>query len=137
MEHPTYTVKIFEAYPKNVNAQEFSYGSTGAYQTITVEVSYRYWTSEIQTVANVTPTIPKAAEGQAAPMKWVNPNGNPSPSMGGADRHPPAIDEVGVNTTPAVPNPADQAFLPSPGQPVAFTPSDGGRGDSGVGDGRP
>ena len=38
-----YTVEIHEAYPKTVNAQEFSLGSTDAYQTISVEIAYRWW----------------------------------------------------------------------------------------------
>lgn len=133
MDQPTYTVKIFEAYPKTVSAQEFSYGATGSYQTISVEITYRYWTSDIETVANITPKIPMRGRSPHGGMKWTNPGGNPSPSLNVADRHPPAIDEVGVNTTPAVPDPADASFLPSPGQPVAQTPARAGPG--GVGDG--
>ncbi len=38
-----YTVEIHEAYPKTVNAQEFGLGSTDAYQTISVEIAYRWW----------------------------------------------------------------------------------------------
>jgi hypothetical protein len=54
-----------------------------------------------------------------------------------SDRHPPvpAIDESGIPTTPAVPNPADQQFYPSAAQPVAQKPKTG-RPSVGAGDGR-
>jgi len=143
-EQPTYTVEILEAYPKTVNAQEFSYGSTGAYQTISVEITYRYWTSRSEVIPSVTPTITDPILRPTAPMKWVNPNGTnelkPWFHRRAQDRHPPAIDEKGVNITPAVPNPADQQFYPSAAQPVAQRPNNrgmkGSASPTGVGDGQ-
>ena len=38
-----YTVKVHEAYPKTINAQDFSLGSTDAYQTVAVDFAYRWW----------------------------------------------------------------------------------------------
>jgi len=139
-EEAGYEMQIYEAYPKTVNSQSFSYGSTGSYQTISVEITYRYWLSRVNNFANFSPKIQKTPEGKSAPMKWSNPSGNPSPTLNVTDRHPPAIDEVGVNTTPAVSNPADQTFLPSPGQPVSRSPhgsvgADGLDGTDGLDDG--
>ena len=141
-ERKTYEMQIYEVYPKTVNSQSFSYGSTGSYQTISVEITYRYWLSRVLNFANISPSISKTPEGKSAPMKWTNPGGNPSPTLNVTDKSPPAIDEFGVNTTPAVPNPADASFLPSPGQPVALTPNEGAIGEDGasaggVGDGLP
>lgn len=138
-EQESYSVKIHEAYPKTITAQEFGYGNSGAYQTISVEITYRHWDSEVKTPTSISPSILSPS---TTSIPWANPNGNPSPEIPtrAPDRHPPVIDEFGVNTTPAVPNPADQQFLPSPGQPVAQSPTEpagpGGR-NSGVGDGRP
>lgn len=131
-----YKIRIMEAFPKTITQQDFSYASQNEYQKIAVEFAYHHWVSEKIVASVSTDSITDATEGKSKPMKWVNPNGNPSPSMNVADRHPPAIDEVGVNTTPAVPNPADQQFYPSSAQPTSFQPSAGGRGDTGVGDGR-
>lgn len=38
-----YTVEIHEAFPKTINAQEFSLGGTDAHQTISVDFAYRWW----------------------------------------------------------------------------------------------
>ena len=59
-----YTVEIHEAYPKTVNAQEFSLGSNDAYQTITVEIAYRWWerVESKPAVANNRFGIPKASK---------------------------------------------------------------------------
>ena len=131
-----YKLKIYEAFPKTITQQEFSHSSQNDYQRISVEFAYHHWSSENIAVAgaavsNTSPSI-------RPPIPWVNPNGSPSPNMPSraADRHPPVIDEVGSNTTPAVPNPADQSFIPSAAQPVAEKPSTG-RAATGVGDGRP
>lgn len=134
-EQESYDVTIYEVYPKTITAQEFGYGNNGAYQTISVEIIYHYWESEVKVSTATSPSI-RAGQSKLA-NTWNNPNGSPSPDMQTrvADRHPPAIDEVGVNTTPAIPNPADASFLPSPAQPVAQDPSTG-RTSVGAGDGR-
>ena len=121
-----YKIRIMEAFPKTITQQDFSYASQNEYQKIAVEFAYHHWASEKIVAPASAATIP---ETQASPMKWVNPNGNPSPSMNVADRHPPAIDEVGFNDVP-VPNPADREFYPSPAQPVVQTPSLGRPGGS-------
>ena len=41
-----YSVTIYEAYPKIITAQDFSYQSDNAYQTLSVEFTYWYWDSE-------------------------------------------------------------------------------------------
>ena len=41
-----YSVTIYEAYPKIITEQDFSYQSDNAYQTLSVEFTYFYWDSE-------------------------------------------------------------------------------------------
>ena len=41
-----YTVTMYEAYPKIITAQDFSYQSDNAYQTLSVEFTYFYWDSD-------------------------------------------------------------------------------------------
>ena len=135
-----YKIKIFEAFPKTITQQEFSYGSQNDYQRVSVEFAYHHWVSETIGVAGAKGGRPRTSIQPTIP--WVNPNGSPSPDMPSraADRHPPAIDEFGINTTPAVPNPADQQFYPSSAQPVAQSPNNNGLDadtNNGVGDGRP
>lgn len=129
-EKDTYTCTVYEAFPKTINAQEFSYGATGSYQTVTVEFSYRWWDSKgtppAQTPVTqlMTPAVPELNEKKAKTQT--------DSQMGASDRHPPITNEPFANV-PAVPNPADQAFFPSPGQPVAQTPNSGfseGMGDN-------
>jgi len=38
-----YQVTIVEAWPKTINAQEFTLSSNDAYQTVSVDFAYRYW----------------------------------------------------------------------------------------------
>jgi hypothetical protein len=40
-----YTVNIFEAYPKTIVAQTYNQSSNDSYQTLSVQFSFRYWTS--------------------------------------------------------------------------------------------
>ena len=40
-----YTVEIFEAYPKTIVAQTYNATSNDSYQTLSVQFSFRYWTS--------------------------------------------------------------------------------------------
>ena len=64
-----YTVKVHEAYPKTINAQDFSLGSNDAYQTVGVEFAYRWWermaVSEIKTT--VTTVTPESGSGIGPP----------------------------------------------------------------------
>ena len=120
-EQDSYTCNVYEAFPKTINAQEFSYGATGSYQTVTVEFSYRWWdavgTPPAQTPVSrlMTPPVP-----ELNPLKAKTQTDS---QMGASDRHPPIANEPFANV-PVVPNPADQEFLPSPGQPVSQTPND-------------
>ena len=50
-----YGVRLIEAWPKSIGAQQLSYGTNDSYQTIDVTIAYRYW-------INLTdePTTPKS-----------------------------------------------------------------------------
>ena len=41
-----YTVTVYEAFPKTINAQEFSLISTDAHQTVSIDFAYRWWDSK-------------------------------------------------------------------------------------------
>ena len=41
-----YNIVIHEAYPKIITAQDFSYSSNNAYQTVSVEFTYWFWESD-------------------------------------------------------------------------------------------
>jgi len=45
MDRGRYAITIYEAYPKIITAQDFSYQSDNVYQTLTVEFTYWYWDS--------------------------------------------------------------------------------------------
>ena len=130
-EKDSYRCTVYEAFPKTINAQEFSYGSTGAYQTVTVEFSYRWWDavgippSPTPVSTLMTPAVPELNEKKAKTQTETESRAS--------DRHPPLPDEPFVNAAP-VPNPADQLFYPSPAQPVAQTPNSGF--SEGIGDNR-
>lgn len=132
-ENDSYICTVYEAFPKTITAQEFSYGSNGAYQTVSVEFAYRWWDA-----VGIPPTTVSTLMTSAKPeINELKAKQQTETEARASDRHPPApaIDESGVPTTPAVPNPADQQFYPSAAQPVAQSPT-GGR-NSGVGNGRP
>ena len=110
-EQTTYTCTIHEAYPKTINSQDFSYGATGAYQTISVEITYRWWESETTPVAGTTGS-PSGVTGTAS--SWTNPNGNPTPTIRstGSPVQPGSASTptaTSAQPSPATPNPADQA----------------------------
>ena len=134
-EKDSYRCSVYEAFPKTITAQEFSYGSNGAYQTVSVEFAYRWWDaigippSPTPVSTLMTPAKPEINELKAKQQTEAEARAS--------DRHPPApaIDESGVNTTPAVPNPADNSFIPSSAQPTSQKPSIGEAGPGGVGDG--
>ena len=117
----TYKITIFEAFPKTITAQEFSYGSQNDYQRVSVEFAYHHWVAEPgEGPSNTSPSLrtPEVPELNEKKAKTQTDS-----QMGASDRHPPLAplaDEVGFNVVP-VPNPADQSFFPSPGQPVNQT----------------
>ena len=45
MDRSRYSVTIYEAYPKIITEQDFSYQSDNAYQTLSVQFTYWYWDS--------------------------------------------------------------------------------------------
>lgn len=126
-ENDTYTCTVYEAFPKTITAQEFSYGSNGAYQTVSVEFAYRWWDA-VGTPPSPT-AVPSLMTPAVAELNPVKAKTQTDSQMGASDRHPPITNEPFANV-PVVPNPADQAFLPSPGQPVAQTPNGDGIGDN-------
>jgi len=130
-EKDSYRCTVYEAYPKTITAQEFSYGSTGAYQTVSVEFAYRWWDA-----VGFKPSQTPATKLMTPPVPELNPikaKTQTKEEVRASDRHPPLADEVGFNDVP-VSNPADQMFYPSPGQPVSQSPNnDFGEG---IGDNR-
>jgi hypothetical protein len=42
-EKPKYGITLHEVFPKTVSGQSFSHGSNDAYQTLDVELAFRYW----------------------------------------------------------------------------------------------
>ena len=124
-EEDSYKVTVYEAYPKTINSQEYSYGANGAYQTVTIEFAFRWWDS-----VNIPPTYQKPP---FVSTPYQKPKSKPSEKertetqIRASDRHPPIIDETFSPGKP-VPNPADQAFFPSPAQPVATSANPFGDG---------
>ncbi len=53
-----YQVTIVEAWPKTINAQEFTLSSNDSYQTVSVDFAYRYWFRSAQSPAVHRPPIP-------------------------------------------------------------------------------
>jgi hypothetical protein len=54
-----YQVTIVEAWPKTINAQEFTLSSNDAYQTVSVDFAYRYWfRSALSPAVHVPPKPP-------------------------------------------------------------------------------
>tara|TARA_Y100000593_G_scaffold5812_1_gene11295 strand:+ start:3908 stop:4630 length:723 start_codon:yes stop_codon:yes gene_type:complete len=112
-ENTTYFCRVHEAYPKTINSQDFSYGATGAYQTISVEITYRWWESETTPVAGLSGT-PSISAATNAASSWVNPNGNNTPTIRstGSPVQPGSASTptaTSAQPSPATPNPADQA----------------------------
>ena len=57
-----YGVKLMEAYPKSINAQDLSYTTTDSYQTVTVEIAYRYWRNLTDESSSPKPLLGRIAE---------------------------------------------------------------------------
>ena len=53
-----YQVTIVEAWPKTINAQEFTLSSNDSYQTVSVDFAYRYWFRSAQSPAVHVPPKP-------------------------------------------------------------------------------
>ena len=58
-----YQVTIVEAWPKTINAQEFTLSSNDAYQTVSVDFAYRYWFRSALSPAVHRPPKPSALIG--------------------------------------------------------------------------
>jgi hypothetical protein len=55
-----YQVTIVEAWPKTINAQEFTLSSNDSYQTVSVDFAYRYWfRSYLSMAVHVPPKPPR------------------------------------------------------------------------------
>ena len=73
-ERDRYSITIHEAYPKIITAQDYSYQSNNAYQTISVEFTYWFWESDNSSPAQLANRqgarrgipVKKAATGDAA-----------------------------------------------------------------------
>ena len=65
-----YLMTVHEAYPKTIQEQNYSLGSNDAYQTITVEFTYRWWSKEAKKVkdAPAKAKIPTPADGPTPPQ---------------------------------------------------------------------
>lgn len=116
-----YKVTIYEAFPKTINAQEFSYASNDAYQTITVEFAYRWWKSEKldlslnpeesgSGVRNALAERPEAEKG-TIPLTVVTPEPDGKGYM---------YEPFGGILKPSVVS--DRDYKPTPAQPVANVP---------------
>ena len=64
-----YNIVIHEAYPKIITAQDFSYSSNNAYQTVSVEFTYWFWESDNTSAAQLT-----NRQGSRAGIANQNPN---------------------------------------------------------------
>ena len=109
----TYKVTIYEAFPKTINAQEFSYSSADSYQTVSVEFSYRWWESEINAPSGSV-SSPRRARAQL-------PKNNQSTVQTAeqaiaSNIRPPIVDEVFAITKPQPSS--DSTSIPTSGQPV-------------------
>ena len=132
-EKDSYRCTVYEAYPKTITAQEFSYGSNGAYQTVSVEFAYRWWDAVgFKPSPTAVPSLMTPAVAELNPIKAKT---QTKEEARASDRHPPPVDESFANA-PTTPAPSSDIFYPSPGQPVSLPPSTGMRGLRGLrGDG--
>ena len=60
-----YTVTVHEAFPKTINAQEFSLGTGDAYQTVGIEFAYRWWESKASAISGHLLTWPGVSAKQS------------------------------------------------------------------------
>jgi hypothetical protein len=66
-----YQVTIVEAWPKTINAQEFTLSSNDAYQTVSVDFAYRYWfRSALSPAVHVPPKPPALVGGPPPPVHY-------------------------------------------------------------------
>ena len=63
-----YQVTIVEAWPKTINAQEFTLSSNDSYQTVSVDFAYRYWFRSALSPAVHVPPKTAALIGGPAPL---------------------------------------------------------------------
>ena len=77
-----YQVTIVEAWPKTINAQEFTLSSNDSYQTVSVDFAYRYWfRSALSPAVHVPPKPPRPyidrIRGMAEPKTLFEKEGEP------------------------------------------------------------
>jgi hypothetical protein len=66
-----YQVTIVEAWPKTINAQEFTLSSNDSYQTVSVDFAYRYWfRSALSPAVHVPPKPPALVGGPPPPVHY-------------------------------------------------------------------
>ena len=66
-----YQVTIVEAWPKTINAQEFTLSSNDSYQTVSVDFAYRYWfRSALSPAVHVPPKPPALIGGPPPPVHY-------------------------------------------------------------------
>lgn len=110
-DRDNYSITIYEAFPKTITQQEFSYGSQNDYQRISVEFAYHHWVSEL------TPTPSAAGEFDGTPTTLPT---NPSPEI----RSTGSPTQPGANTTPSISSPQRaRRPLATPAQPAPATPN--------------
>ncbi len=57
-----YGVKLIEAFPVSINEQSLSYAENSSYQTITVNLAYRYWQNLTDEANLPKPLLTRIAE---------------------------------------------------------------------------
>ena len=66
-----YQVTIVEAWPKTINAQEFTLSSNDSYQTVSIDFAYRYWfRSALSPAVHVPPKPPALVGGPPPPVHY-------------------------------------------------------------------
>ena len=65
-----YQVTIVEAWPKTINAQEFTLSSNDSYQTVSVDFAYRYWFRSALSLAVHVPPKPSLPVREEFVMNW-------------------------------------------------------------------
>jgi len=114
-----YQVTIVEAWPKTINAQEFTLSSNDSYQTVSVDFAYRYWfRSALSPAVHVPPKPAVFVDefgGMADPLPNVETAGGLAAKV--ADKNALAAEKAVVKT----PNTSAGAPLgrAGPGSPYA------------------
>lgn len=124
-DNDAYELVIYEAFPKRITEQSFSNAADG-YQTISVEFAFHHWVSKSNASVPAAPIqaqIPKNAPRAPGPHGDFPAATSAVPSPNSPNPH---AGEEAPSFAKPVANPADQSFIPSPGQPVAQRPNGNG-----------